>query len=227
MQKTRICSGILVLLLLFSLFGCAASKEPDLSEVMTFPGLAWGMSPEEACSALSLSEGDYEVRIDRYYSLVNIRTAAYGADNARISLAFDDQNGDGVYTLWNVMVGFPHDTDMEAVKDAMIQLYGEPTEAVAVARATWESEALRQDIMSEEQIAFLRDWNEWTADSLTDPVTVIGWDTMCYPSFKLDGVESRNKVTLDSKYAFHVTEGGFTQQQMDEMKQAQEEALKG
>lgn len=213
MVRSKLFYILLALLLALSLFGCGnkmASENTDPAWGMEYPGLTWGMTPEEVCGALSLSDTDYEISIGSFYTIHGIRMSAFDVDNAHLALSFQDSNGDGVYSLFLVSVSYPQDADMETVKAAIVQRYGEPVEAVTT-HITWDSTALYQDIMSEEEAAFLSEYSETTKESLTKPVTQITWDTKCYPSFTLDGAESGNRVELNSGIGFFTREGGYTE----------------
>lgn len=185
--------------------------EPDI-RTLEFPGLQWGMTPEEAAAALSLKKDSWEEKKEgTYLRLEGIRMALFDGYDSWCTLYFLDQNGDGVYTLCRVLTVFPNGTDMEKVKSAVAKRYGEPSEDSG-SRALWNSQALHQDIMTSEEAEFLKNRGMMTESMLAAPVTTISWTTNSYFDYPLDSGTTKNELAFTSAVAFYTREGGYTAQ---------------
>ncbi len=75
------------------------TMEPD-PWLMNFPGTQWGMTPDEVIAALSLEDGSYELAEEG--NQIRVRMTLFGVENAYVGFDFDDQNGDGAFTLFAV-----------------------------------------------------------------------------------------------------------------------------
>lgn len=209
----------LLLAVLLALSACGTQDPPSATEpqepdtwLMNFPGAQWGMDPEELCTALGISEDDCEGGPSgTQYILHGVRSTLFGVENAYLGFFFDDQNGDGTFTLYSVQAYLPADTDMEAVKGAMSEAYGAPAQD-GQTNATWNSQALCQDIMTQAEADYLNSLNDMARRTLTTPVTTLTWSTDAYQPFTLDGVSTRNLLIFNSSAAFYTHEGGFTAQ---------------
>ncbi len=195
--------------LLLLLTGCGGkSKDKPDTWNLNFPGTHWGMTPAEVQEALSLEPSDYVQRYQPVFSMDEVRTDIWDGANASITFMFEDQNGDHIYSLSSVWVLYPLGTDMEAVKKAMIQEYGKPSEDRGE-RVVWYSEATYGDIMSEEDAAYLRTQLALADRTLSMPIDTISWTTNSYPTYKLDGQDTGYLITFDSATAFFTNEGGY------------------
>ncbi len=181
--------------------------------LMQFPGLQYGMTPEEVIAALSLEEGDYAIRTEgeNYLTISQVRMNVFDTENASVGLNFQDYNGDGIYTLLRVIVLLPADTDMDAVKLKMLEQYGDASES-SDTTVKWYSSALQQEFMTEEEIQLVSSYSNVGRRVLTDPVTTVILTSKYYSSFELDGKESANVLTFNSQYGFYTMEGGYLPQ---------------
>lgn len=92
------------------------------TELMCLPGLKWGMSQEEVAAALDLPAEDI---VGKGYMLQFEGMEILGFAAERVLILF----ASGEPRLSRIAVYFPDDTDMEAVKAQLVQLYGEPAES--------------------------------------------------------------------------------------------------
>ncbi len=118
---------ILCLVLCFSMLP-ACEKKPDKPAELTYPGLEWGMSPEDLIAALSLEEGDYE-KDDSGQGvstiLVNVPLLCFGAETSQILLYFNEiQSYDMGPCLMSIEVNYPEGTDIQTVRRTMENYYG-------------------------------------------------------------------------------------------------------
>ena len=206
MRQKTICL-LCALLLLLTGCGGKSANEPDTWN-LTFPGTAWGMTPEEVREALSLGPSDYVQHYQPVYSMDEVRMELWNGANASISFMFEDQNADRVYSLSSVLVLYPLGTDMKAVKNAMLPEYGKPSEDRGD-RVVWYSEATYGDIMSEADADYLRTHLALAERTLAMPIDTISWTINSYPTYKLDGEDTGYVITFDSATAFFTKEGGY------------------
>lgn len=217
------------LLLLFvaavSLFiGCTAPAAPTeppkpASWLMEYPGLTWGMTPEEARAALEVT--DEQQSTGDYLVLHDIRRTVFGAENADIYLYFIDLNGDDAWHLSQVMVALPHDADLDAIaqqieahyssapeytEKEMTDTSGFPTTA---RRWNWASDALQQDTMSEDDLKSIKELDEFYQRILTEPATTITLTNNSYFDLTLDGISTKNLLTINTMFTTHQLEGGY------------------
>lgn len=218
----------LLLLCLLLLVGCTAAPAPtteppeSASRVLNFPGLTWGMTPEEAIRALELTDAQQTNRDSLV--LHNIRMTVFGAENADVYLYFGDRNGDGTHTLHQVMAILPYSTDMDAMARQIEAHYGiapELTEKeqtdhagnpMTAKRWQWQSEAVHQDIASAYDIETILALDEHYHSMLTDPVTYIILDNDDIRDHTLDGMHTKNVLTMTSRIPFYQFEGGYSTQ---------------
>lgn len=201
--------SLLIISLLLCACGSVDSPEDDPARIMNYPGLEWGMTPEEACTALALQEGNFtQAASNDIVTLTDIRTDAFDGTNALLTLNFQDNNGDGAATLYRIVIAYPQDTDMEAVKNALVKQYGDPAETKEN-RCTWNSTALHQDIMTQEEAKFLESQGSMASRTLTIPISTIAWTTNDYPGMTIDGSATQNAVYLSSSVSFYAKEDGF------------------
>ena len=106
--------------------------KPDVS-ILEFPGLKWGMTPEEVKTALEISEDmiikaehiDYEPYKDEFR--LTISGAQYfGLDADNLIFRFWEYNNKTV--LYAVQVTYPSETNMTVVRDNLIEIYGPGTD---------------------------------------------------------------------------------------------------
>ena len=195
------------------LAGCnqAAPKEEQDPRLLNFPGLQWGMTPDEVRDALSLEvdqEQEDSLETGDLYAFAG-SMEFFGAEGAYVIFRFWDCNGDGTFSLSDVAAWLPASTDMDALRDAMVEYYGTPAKDYP-SQTTWESELLRQDIMSEEDLAYVKTQNDYFQEILTKPVTTIVRSTTAYHPYTFpDGTASENSVGFDGSYAYYTYEGGL------------------
>lgn len=212
---------VLSLLLLVGCTTPAAPTEPPepASWVMEYPGLRWGMTPDEARTALELT--DEQQSIGDYLVLHDIRMTVFGAENADVYLYFADNNGDDTWLLFRVMAFLPYNTDMEAMAQQIETHYDTATqlteeeklnyagEPMTAKQWKWESDALLQDIMSEYDTEFILSKHEHYHSILTDPATTITLDNDGYFDHTLDGMHTKNLLTISSMVTYYQFEGGY------------------
>lgn len=194
------------------LFGCGKSTVEAEPDTLPFPGTQWGMTPEDVWEALKLTEGSYTEEVPEENGYLTYREAyleVFGA-NACVGFQFSDDNADGTYSLCRVVVTYPRDADMQAVQKAMEAVYGRPTDAMEGKSAEWSSAALCWDYMTEQDREYLKGKGSAGEEPMQAPLTTI--QLMTYYPFAAAYREepSTNVVTLQSSYAFYVSEGGYT-----------------
>lgn len=210
-HTTAICI-LLALLLTVSLFGCTApGQEVSYPTVeLQFPGLEWGMNPQELCAALKLSGGEYVEMMTNegeIFHIAGVYLDVFGA-NAQIDFIFFDYNSDGEYCLYRAMLIYPEDADMQAVKAAVTEQYGEPAEQEGNA-VNWESKALIQDYMSEEDLAMVELHGEVVQRLSRNPVSGIVWTENHPAKLAYDGEETNHVLSFHSDVAKYIREGGY------------------
>ena len=219
---------ITLVLSLLLLVGCNAAPTPTTeptepaSRFMDFPGLTWGMTPDEAIRALELTDAQ-QANSDSLV-LHNIRMTVFGAENADVYLYFGDRNGDGIHTLHQVLAVLPYSTDIDAMARQIEAHYGiapELTEKEQTDYAgnpmtaklwKWQSEAVHQDIASAYDIETILALDEQYHSMLTDPVTYIILNNDDIRDHTLDGMHTKNVLTMTSKISFYQFEGGYSTQ---------------
>lgn len=199
-----------------ALAGCnqAAPREEQDPRLLNFPGLEWGMTPDEVRAIHPLENEQTQEDSPEFADHIAVygEMEFFGVEGALVLFHFYDNNYDGKFSLHNVEVRLPASTDMDAVRDAMAEYYGTPAEDYP-SRTTWESELLCQDIMSEEDIAYVKTLGEHYQDILTNPVSTIVRSTYAYRPYTFpDGEPSENSVGFSTKYTYYVYEGGLAGQ---------------
>lgn len=205
-----------ILVLAVILCGCDSTAEEEAApELLPFPGISWGMTPEELTAALALEEDSYVQKIPEagengYWTIREIYRDAFGAE-ACLGFQFQDENGDGTYGLCRVSVVYPQDTDMESVRNAMEDIYGEPSETNGTARVYWNSALLCREIMSEQDLEYLTE-NSGTGgeEAMESPVTKIQLQTDYRFGATYQAEKTTNVIFLESSYSYYAMEGGYT-----------------
>ena len=95
----------------------------ETDELLSFPGLTWGISLEEALDILALEESDYEIvdQITRQTVFLN-NAKWFGVTSSRAKIAFDDD------MLTTIYICYPDDADMQAAKENLEAIYGRPSD---------------------------------------------------------------------------------------------------
>ena len=97
------------------------------SEYLNYPGLSWGMTPEDVITALNLQEGQYDQKSDSQLTVPQMN--CFGAETQYVQFWFPFSEVSGSkLRLRNILIVYPDDADMDAVKDELIGQYGEPSE---------------------------------------------------------------------------------------------------
>lgn len=214
MKKGLMIRLLMTLLLVLALTACGEPGEevsyPPVE--LQFPGLEWGMTPKEVCAALELSEGDYvEAKTGEGDSealhIAGVYLDAFGAD-AQLDFTFFDYNSDGEYCLYQAMLIYPKDADMQAVKAAVTEQYGKPAEQEGNA-VNWESEALIQNYMSEEDLAMVELHGDVARRWAGEPVSKITWTENHPAKLTYDGEETNHVLIFNSEVAKFIREGGY------------------
>lgn len=221
MKKGLMIQLLMTLLLVLALTACAEpGQETSYPPVeLQFPGLEWGMNPQELCAALELSEGDYVEATTgeddgEALHVAGVYLDAFGA-NAQLDFTFFDYNADGEYCLYQAMLIYPEDADMQAVKAAVTEQYGEPAEQEGNA-VHWESKALIQDYMSEEDLAMVELHGEVAKRWAGKPVSGITWTENHPAKLTYDGEETNHVLSFDSEVAKFIREGGYAAHDAEE-----------
>ena len=94
--------------------------------LMEFPGLKWGMTPEEVKSALNLNKENLVFEtINSDVAELMVRDITLFGYPLKGAIFWFMPSADGVYGLANIQAYFTEDTDMAKVRDAMIEVYGD------------------------------------------------------------------------------------------------------
>ncbi len=224
-NRKLLCLTIAAILLFVGCTAPAAPTDPTdppkpANWLMEYPGLTWGLTPEEARIALDVtneqqSTGDYLV-------LHDIRRTVFGAENADIYLYFGDLNGDDAWHLFQIMVALPHDADLDAIAQQIEAHYGSAPEytekemsdtsgfPITARRWNWASDALQQDIMTEDDLKSIKELDEFFQRILTDPATTIALTNNGYFDLTLDGISTRNLLTIRTMFTTYQLEGGYS-----------------
>ncbi len=205
--------------------GCAAHVElteppKPVSWLLEYPNLSWGMTPDEARTALEVT--NEQQSIGDYLVLHDIRKTVFGAENADIYLYFIDLDKDGVWRLSRVMVALPHNADLNSIAEQIEAHYGfapEYTEKVRLDSGNsqvdtkcwdWASDAALEDILSESDTEHFHSLDEFFHSRLTNPATTISLDNDGYYDLILDGIPTKNLLTFSTMYTTYQLEGGFS-----------------
>lgn len=193
MKKTSFALALLATMFLLLFTACTHPAVPTAPETaLAFPGAQWNMTPEQLIQALHLKEGEYQASENPYeesadasrpsgsYSIQVTNMEVFGK-NGQVGFRFYDFTGSGRYGLVYIVVEYPEDTDMQAVKAAMIKAYGEPSPYDSDHNdpdykkhvTVWYSEVTQYDVLSQKQIQAL------TGDMLEAirerPLTYVFW----------------------------------------------------
>mgnify|MGYP003303912913 CR=1 FL=1 len=107
------------------LTACTKSSEPENFDVslLEYPGLKWGMTPEEVIDTLNISEE--QVHKKESGSLTATDLSLFGYPLKGVEFYFSTTEGSYANGLCSIIAYFTEDTDMTLVRDAMIKIYGE------------------------------------------------------------------------------------------------------
>lgn len=101
--------------------------KPNIN-LLEYPGLKWGMTPETAKIALNITDDMIakEETIEDEFRLTLSGAEYFGVDAESVILRFLQYNNKTA--LWNVQVTYPAGTDMTTVRDHLINIYGPGTD---------------------------------------------------------------------------------------------------
>lgn len=132
MKYRKWITGLLLLLLFIPLVSCA--KEPKVNDaaMLTYPGLKWNNTPEEVKKNLNLktdqilvdTQSEGSEHMDTWV-LTATDVQLFGEEVAQVQFHFVKYTGYDHFGLDSVRVYYPDEVDMVAVRDAMIDTYGE------------------------------------------------------------------------------------------------------
>lgn len=126
MKRTPIVATLMLLFLVLCLSACAKESHKNLLE---FPGLKWGMTPEEVQEALDISEDTIvSDKLDADEPEFTISGRQYfGSNTVNIEFRFCkfSNNSDALY---KVILYYPEETDMAVIRDNLIKIYGPGTD---------------------------------------------------------------------------------------------------
>lgn len=208
-------TSILCVLLLLSafLFGCGQSKGDPQAEELCFPGLNWNMTPEQAIKALKLSKGDYTETIIKNngdldsYTISVEHYEIFGTD-AAIGFQFHDYDGNGIYHLQRINMGFSANENMEAVEAEIMKVYGEGQPVYETGR-DWESGTPCRQFLTEEQVEYLSCIFR-LKNIPDDPVTQIQLRKNAIVDYSYyEGEKTNNCIYFVSEYSHITQEGGY------------------
>lgn len=91
-------------------------------QTLNYPGLVWGMSSDQVVEALALENTDYTHSSEFRAEVTGVEVFGAVAEEVVFVYAYEQK-------LCRVMVHFPDDADMMAVKDRVTEWYGEPAES--------------------------------------------------------------------------------------------------
>ena len=130
-MKRKILLLTVFLLIMFSGCGGPAAANPD--SLFHFPGLSWGMSPEEVKAALPIQDGEIEESPFSSAADYNSYTILWAPDQQvyfgeaayHIFFRFQDWGKTGRYQLHRIELYYPEDCPMETVRRELSASYGE------------------------------------------------------------------------------------------------------
>ncbi len=134
---------LVFLCLVFILAACSASPAEPIFTIETlecnddgaflFPGLAWGISPEEAGEALGVDLGEPTLSASAQSHTVYTTPDGYAAINGHklpLQVEFLDDVLYSVFATWSAgpeAAGSPTEADFDALYQKAVELYGAPT----------------------------------------------------------------------------------------------------
>ena len=131
-------SVVAVLVCVILLISCATNpkvNEPKVDDptLLEFPGVKWGMTPEEVKTALNLTEeqiesqtySDASLATDNCYLTV-VNFPYFNKTTSSVGFQFRNSNGNG-YRLYQIILYLDEKTDMEQVNATLTKIYGEGT----------------------------------------------------------------------------------------------------
>jgi len=142
----------------------ASAPVVDDQSMLCFPGIKWGVSPKTVKDVLELTEEQvlYDTPVGDSYALRVTDISFFGEDVVCGEFQFYARNGE--YALSNIRLYYPDDTDMSAVKDTLLDIYGVPNEGEGFTRYKVSNGAVEADT----------DWG-YSADFSDEETFVMGW----------------------------------------------------
>ncbi len=120
MKKIR---GIMIVIFIALLLNACVQKEVGHTD-LEFPDLKWGMTLEETLSAGGIAEEEIIDSKGEYDSIYYVEDyEVFGEKSDGVSFGFVDM-GNGKQGLWEVIVRYPDDADMDQVLEKMTKAYG-------------------------------------------------------------------------------------------------------
>ena len=130
-MKKIIITTLSLVLFLMCLIGCVNDTKHNRA-LLEFPNVKWNMTPEEVKNALKLTDEQivYDEQIlptesgfDGWHiSATGI--SVFGNEVYHAQFIFIKYPGYGKYGLENITLYYPEDTDMNAIKENMVKVYG-------------------------------------------------------------------------------------------------------
>lgn len=121
-MKTRCLAIMIVLVILISMIaGCEAPKQQTTDDnLLCFPDTEWMMSQDQLVEALSLEAVQYETEG------LSVKVPGMECFGAKTEVAHFRFGGDFL-GLNMVLLCYPDETDMDVVKQELVNLYGDPS----------------------------------------------------------------------------------------------------
>ena len=138
-MKTKQITLALVLMILVLCLSACSNNAPDPvvgdHALLEFPGVEWNMTPEEVKTNLGLSakqilvdaQGQCSEYMDTWV-LTATDIQLFGEEIAQAQFHFVKYTGYDHFGLDSVRVYYPDEVDMAAVREVMIEIYGEGSE---------------------------------------------------------------------------------------------------
>lgn len=127
-MKNRVIVLLLVLFVLLTACGKEANTEKQ--RLLEFPGLKWGMTPEEVKTALNISEDmiTKEMSTDGEFSFTVLGLQYFGNGTDHVVFKFAKAGDDKTGRLYLVKLYYPEETDMAVIRDNLVKIYGPGTD---------------------------------------------------------------------------------------------------
>lgn len=129
MIKKRFVPFVLILTILTLFLSACSNNNKTSISLLEFPGLKWGMTPEEVKESLNIRDDMIVSESHPHNSLeITVSGLQYfgsGTDNV---ISRYNTLGDGSYALYNVSLYYPEGTDMAVIRDKLIEIYGPGTD---------------------------------------------------------------------------------------------------
>lgn len=201
MKKSFLAALLLCMILLSA---CGKTVKKESAKNLEFPGLTWGMTPQEVMEAFQTAKEDVllyeESSLTVSFGIPDIEV--FGQKTKRVFFSFVDfssfehmpAKGEGEeegHRLCRIWAEYPQDTDMKPVKEKMEQAYGTTIPEVYPFD--------RQIGIGEEQVMRMEPWKEselvkyWGSSTLTDVIPEKDIETyQTYWKFCRDGLNDEN-----------------------------------